>query len=217
MSVATIRLIALAFSMKQEIKIIFITLIAICMLPVLAIFLLTQAGINAVSGTLVDNDVQNNVVNIHDPKTGDIVDQIAISAMWPVHGIVTLEYAQVFLPYDPFHTGIDIANGTVGDPVGAFMSGTVIYAGETSWGFGKHVKIDNGHYITSIYAHLDTILVKKGDTVEVGTVVGTRGDTGWSTGPHLHFQINVFGIPVNPRVFLTGDPPTEAPEQVPNP
>lgn len=118
-----------------------------------------------------------------------------------------MEFGQTS-PYQLFHTGIDIASPTheVGDPVGAFMKGTVIYAGETSTGFGKHVEIDHGHHIVTIYGHLDSIAVTEGQEVEMGTVVGTRGNTGWSTGPHLHFQINVFGIPVNPRVFLTGNP-----------
>lgn len=208
MNPVTIRLIALAFSMKQELKIISYTLIAICLLPVLAIFLLTQAGINAVSGVLVSNDTQTTQVDIHDPATGAVVDHVETSVMWPINGVVTLEFAQIFLPYDPFHTGIDIA-GPTGDPIGAFMAGEVIYAGEKSWGFGKHVVIDNGHHITSIYGHMDSISVKEGDSVEVGTILGTRGSTGWSTGPHLHFEIKVYGIPVNPRVFLTGDPPVE--------
>jgi murein DD-endopeptidase MepM/ murein hydrolase activator NlpD len=86
------------------------------------------------------------------------------------------------------------------------MKGKVIYAGETKTGFGKHVKLDHGHHVTSIYAHLDSILVKEGDEIDIGTILGTRGDTGWSTGPHLHFQINVFGIPIEPRIFLTGNP-----------
>jgi murein DD-endopeptidase MepM/ murein hydrolase activator NlpD len=90
--------------------------------------------------------------------------------------------------------------------VGAFMVGTVIYADETSYGFGKHVIIDHGHHITSTYGHLDSINVVVGQQVDVGTIIGTRGTTGWSTGPHLHFQINIFGIPVNPRIFLSGDP-----------
>lgn len=212
MNVATIRLIALAFSMKQEIKVISLTLIAICLLPIIAIFLLTQAGINAVSGVLVSNDPQTTQVDIHDPSTGAIVDHVETSVMWPINGPVTLEFGQVFLPWDPFHTGIDIA-GSTGDSIGAFMGGTVKYAGETSWGFGKHVEIDNGHHITSIYGHMDSISVKEGDTVEIGTILGTRGSTGWSTGPHLHFEIKVYGIPVNPRVFLTGDPPSQPVEK----
>ncbi|OQB06059.1 MAG: Glycyl-glycine endopeptidase ALE-1 precursor [bacterium ADurb.Bin212] len=88
------------------------------------------------------------------------------------------------------------------------MDGKVIYADELSWGFGKHVKIDNGHNITSIYAHLSTIdpNIHVGDKIPAGTIIGTRGTTGWSTGPHLHFQTNIYGIPVNPRIFLTGNP-----------
>lgn len=208
MNPAAIRYIALAFSMKSELKLIFLTFALVCLLPIMAIVILTQAGIGIVSDALVSQDVQAAQVDIHDPSSGEIVDHVETSVIWPVSGIVTLEYAQLS-PYQLFHTGIDIANGQVGDPVGAFMSGKVIYAGETSWGFGKHVEVDHGHHVTSIYAHLDSISVQVGDEIEVGTVVGTRGDTGWSTGPHLHFQINVFGIPVNPRVFLTGDPPTE--------
>ncbi len=204
MNALAIKYLALAFSMKSELKLIFFTVAGVCLLPVIAVVMLTQMGLNIVSGALVSNNIQTSEVNIHDPKTGEIIDRLAISAMWPVNGTVTLEYAERS-PYQLFHTGIDIANGTVGDPIGAFMKGTVTYAGEKG-GFGKHVVIDHGHHVTSIYAHLDSISVQAGNEVEIGTVVGTRGDTGNSTGPHLHFQINVFGIPVNPRVFLSGDP-----------
>lgn len=206
MNPAVIKYIALAFSMKQEIKIIFATLLIISLLPILTVVMLTQVGINIVSGALVSQDAQAAQVDIHDPATGEIVDHVETSVIWPIGGVVTLEYGERS-PYQLFHTGIDIAGG-VGDPVGAFMAGKVIYAGESSWGFGKHVKIDHGHHVTSIYAHLDSIAVEEGQEVEVGTILGTRGNTGWSTGPHTHFQINVFGIPVNPRVFLTGDPPS---------
>lgn len=204
MNALAIKYLALAFSMKSELKLIFFTVAGACLLPVIAVVMLTQMGLNIVSGALVSNDIQTSEVNIHDPKTGEIIDRLAISAMWPVNGTVTLEYAERS-PYQLFHTGIDIANGTVGDPIGAFMKGTVTYAGDKG-GFGKHVVVDHGHHVTSIYAHLDSISVQEGNEVEIGTVVGTRGDTGNSTGPHLHFQINVFGIPVNPRVFLSGDP-----------
>jgi len=205
MSPQTIKLIAMAFSMKKEMKIFFYTVAIVCLLPVFAIIILTQAGLNIVSGALATVDTQTAQVDIHDPKTGDVIDSISQTAAWPVSGVVTLEFGERS-PYQFFHTGIDIANGTVGDPVVAFMEGEVIYAGELSWGYGKHVKIDHGHHIVSIYAHLNSIAVKEGDEVIPGTIIGTRGDTGWSTGPHTHFQINVFGIPVNPRVFLKGDP-----------
>lgn len=208
MNPAAVHAIATAVSMRQEIKAIFTVAIAACMLPVLAVLILTQAGIDIVSGALVSHNEQTMQVDIHDPATGKIVDHIDATGVWPVSGPVSLEFGQNDLPYQPFHTGIDIADpaGTVGDPVAAFMAGTVTYADTQSTGFGRHVEIDNGHHVSSIYGHLDTLSTTKGQTVKAGDIIGTRGTTGWSTGPHLHFQINVYGIPVNPRVFLGGNP-----------
>lgn len=206
MNPQTIKLIAAAFSMKREIKYLFFTVLVICMIPVFSVLILTQAGINLVSNALASYDPQLLQVDIRDPHTGEIVDHVQASVAWPIQGRVSLEFGESS-PYQIFHTGIDIA-GPQGDPVISFMDGKVIYADELSWGFGKHVKIDNGHNITSIYAHLNTIdpNIHVGDTISAGTVIGTRGTTGWSTGPHLHFQTNIYGIPVNPRVFLTGNP-----------
>lgn len=207
MNPQTIKLIAYAYSMKKEIKYLFFTVLVICMVPVFAVLILTQVGINTVSNALATLNPQSLQVDIHDPSTGGVVDHINTSVIWPVSGPVSLEFGQSS-PYQIFHTGIDIASPAhqVGDPIGAFMGGTVIYADTQSWGFGRHVKIDNGHHITSIYAHLDTLNVVVGQKVKAGDIIGTRGTTGWSTGPHLHFQINLFGIPVNPRIFLQGNP-----------
>ena len=206
MNPQTIKIIAAAFSMKKEIKYLFFTMLAIIMVPVFSVLILTQAGINIVSNALAQYNPQDLVVDIRDPLTGEVVDHINQSVAWPIQGIVSLEYGESS-PYQPFHTGIDIA-GPIGDPVIAFMDGTVTYADTVSWGFGRHVNINNGHFITSTYAHLDTIdsNIHVGDTIPAGTVIGTRGSTGWSTGPHLHFQINILGIPVNPRTFLQGNP-----------
>jgi len=204
MNPQTLKLIVASFSMKKEIKLFFFTIVIICMLPIFAVIVITQAGFNFVSDTLASINPITSLVEIHDPSNGSIIEILTEPRIWPTEGNVSLEFSQTS-PYQVFHTGIDIA-GETGTPVGAFMTGTVIYTGETSTGFGKHVKIDHGHHIVSIYAHLDSITVEEGQEVEMGTVVGTRGNTGWSTGPHLHFQINVFGIPVNPRVFLSGNP-----------
>jgi murein DD-endopeptidase MepM/ murein hydrolase activator NlpD len=195
-------------SMKQEVKLVFITFAIICLLPVFAVMMATQVGIALVSNALATVNIQSLQIDIHNPATGAVVDSVSASVIWPVSGPVSLEFGQSDLPYQPIHTGIDIAttNHQVGNPVTAFMKGTVIYADETSWGFGKHVKIVHGHHIVSIYAHLDSINVTVGQEVEAGIVIGTLGSTGWSTGPHLHFQVNVFGLPVNPRTFLEGNP-----------
>lgn len=195
-------------SMWREIKIVFATFLIICLIPVFAVVMLTQIGINIVSDSLVSRDPQSVQIDIRDPATGNVIDHIDTLGVWPVTGPVSLEFGAIDLPYQPLHTGIDIAtyDHSVGEPVGAFMGGRVTYADSMSWGYGKHVKIDNGHHVSSVYAHLDTLAVEEGDDVEMGQIIGTRGSTGWSTGPHLHFEIRVFGIPVNPRVFLDGNP-----------
>lgn len=149
-------------------------------------------------------DTQTQEVEIHNPENGSIITKITPQVTWPVSGVITLEFGENDLPYQILHTGIDIANpyGQIGDPIHPFMDGTVTYAGEIWWGFGKHVIIDNGDNISSVYAHLDKVYVYKGQKVKMTDVIGREGTTGWSTGPHLHFQINIYGIPVNPRTFL---------------
>lgn len=208
MNPATIKAIAAAFSMKLELKILVWVVVSIFLIPALAILILTQAGLNIVSNALATDNAQTGQVEIHDPGNGNVVDYIDGSRIWPVTGVVTLEFGGFDPPYQIFHTGIDIAdpNHQVGTPVGAFMKGTVIYADTVPTGYGRHVIVDHGHHVTSIYGHLDTLAVKVGDPVEVGTIIGTRGTTGWSTGPHLHFETRVWGIPVNPRTFLKGNP-----------
>lgn len=209
MNPKTLSIIASIFSMKKEIKIMFLTVGVICIIPVLAVVILTQAGLNFISEALATHDPQTTQVSIHDPGTGNVIDVIDDPRTWPVCGPVSLEFGSFDPPYQIFHTGIDIADPhhQVGTPIVAFMKGTVIYADTMSWGYGRHVIIDHGHHIESIYGHMDTLAVSKGDPVDMGTIIGTRGTTGWSTGPHTHFETRVFGIPVDPRTFLSGDPP----------
>lgn len=197
-----------AFSMKRELKLIAGTFLVLCLLPVFAVTMATQVGINLISNVLASGDPQTSAVDIHDPLTGGIVDTITDPRVWPVSGPVSLEFGQIDLPYQPFHTGIDIASPDhkVGDPVVAFMAGTVTYAASIDWGYGTHVEIDNGNHVSSIYGHLNSLAVTVGQHVDSGTIIGTRGTTGWSTGPHLHFEVRVFGLPVNPRTFFSGNP-----------
>ena len=192
------------WSYKRELVYVILAFLFVLSLPVIAVIILTNAGINIVSDRLATVDSQTKTVQIHDPKDGSIIQEIQPVISWPVTGIITLEFGQSDWPYQPFHSGIDIANpeGKIGDPIHPFMDGTVIYAGEIFWGFGKHIIIDNGNNISSLYGHLDKIFVYPGEKVTINDIIGNEGTTGWSTGPHLHFQIDVFGIPVNPRVFL---------------
>lgn len=163
-----------------------------------------NTGFNVVSDKLAKVDTQTQQVQLLDPKDGSVIKEITPTVSWPVTGVITLEFGESDWPFQPFHTGIDIANpyGQIGDPIHPFMDGTVTYAGEIFWGFGKHIIIDNGNNITSIYGHLSKIYVYPGEKVTINDVIGLEGTTGWSTGPHLHFQVDVMGIPVNPRTFL---------------
>ena len=103
-----------------------------------------------------------------------------------------------------FHSGVDIG-GQYRGVIRASNSGKVIYTG---WygGYGKVVIIDhgsvNGKPTTTLYAHLDSISVSNGAYVSKGQVVGKEGTTGYSTGPHLHFEVRVNGKPVNPLNYI---------------
>lgn len=197
------------WSFRKELKLVIASFLIAISLPIIAVIILTNVGIDVVSDKLATYNTQTNKVQILDPLTGKVVKEISPLIAWPATGVITLEFGESDWPYQPFHTGIDIANpsGLEGDPITSFMDGKVIYAGEIFWGFGKHIIIDNGNNITSIYAHLGRIYVYPGEEVHIGQVIGLEGQTGWATGPHLHFQINIFGIPVNPRTFLgNGNP-----------
>ncbi len=198
------------WSYRKELKLVAISFLIILLMPVIGVILLTGAGINIISDKLVTQNSQDQTVEIHDPGTGQVVDTIQTKVVWPVGGVITLNFGDIDLPYQPLHTGIDIASadGKVGTPVTAMMPGKVIYAGEISWGYGKHIMIDHGNNITTLYGHLDKIFVYKGQEIKsTDLVIGNRGTTGWSTGPHLHFEVRAYGIPVNPRTFLgTGNP-----------
>ena len=194
------------WSFKRELTYVLIAFLIALLIPIVAIIILTQTGINLISDRLATQNPQNQSVDIHDPATGKVIKNIKLDTVWPAHGYVTLEFGVPDLPYQPLHSGIDIADKK-GDPITAFTPGKVIYAGEIFWGFGKHIIIDHGNNITSIYGHLDKIFVIAGEEIKTtDQVIGLEGSTGWSTGPHVHFQIDVFGIPVNPRTFIPGNP-----------
>jgi murein DD-endopeptidase MepM/ murein hydrolase activator NlpD len=188
------------WSFRKELFYLCLTFLMVLLLPVIAVIVMTNSGVEEVSDALVQISVSDNTITLYYPD-GTLYKTMTLTTTWPVQGEITNEFGDTLLPFYLFHSGIDIA-GKRGDPVTPFMPGKVIYQGEIFWGFGKHIIIDHGDNITSIYGHLDTIKVKDNQEVKPGDVIGTEGSTGWSTGPHLHFQINVFGIPINPRLFL---------------
>jgi len=100
------------------------------------------------------------------------------------------------------HPGVDIT-GHMGDPIWAAKAGRVIFAGWRG-GYGNAVVIQHSGNITSLYAHMSALETKVGDVLEAGEVVGLTGTTGFSTGPHLHFEVRVNGVPKDPELFLPG-------------
>jgi peptidoglycan DL-endopeptidase CwlO len=101
-------------------------------------------------------------------------------------------------PGGHWHSGIDLAAAR-GTPVRATLPGIVTVI-VSATGYGLHVVIDHGGGLSSLYGHLDTVLVNSGDDVVVGQVIGTVGSSGNATGPHLHFEIRRDGIAEDPRL-----------------
>jgi murein DD-endopeptidase MepM/ murein hydrolase activator NlpD len=117
----------------------------------------------------------------------------------PLRGALTSRFGRRTHPLfgrRHFHTGVDIA-APRGSPVRAAMDGTVLYAG---WygGYGKLIVLDHGQGLSTLYGHLSSILVSPGARVARSQVIGRVGSTGYSTGPHLHYEVRRNGRPVDP-------------------
>lgn len=107
----------------------------------------------------------------------------------PVGGVLTQNF-------HPGHNGLDFGI-PVGTPIKATMDGKVVHAGWNNQGYGNLVIVENGSFRT-YYAHLSSIPVSIGDFVTSGSTIGLSGNTGNSTGPHLHYEIRKNNVPVNP-------------------
>ncbi|MCA1827985.1 MAG: M23 family metallopeptidase [Myxococcales bacterium] len=134
-------------------------------------------------------------------------DQQALLAsapsIWPVRGWVTSDFSVRLDPYTGervMHEGIDVAAG-VGTPVRAPADGTVVFSG-LEGGYGHVLVIDHGYGLKTRYGHLSRIDVKVGEKVKRGQFVAAVGNTGRSTGPHLHYEVRVNGVADNPRKFI---------------
>jgi murein DD-endopeptidase MepM/ murein hydrolase activator NlpD len=113
---------------------------------------------------------------------------------WPTVGYRITQY------YSWRHTAVDIANKT-GTPIYAADSGTIEYAG---WGtgYGNQIVINHGGGKKTRYAHLSKFYISKGQEVTKGQAIGAMGSTGWSTGPHLHFEVIINNVKYNPLNYI---------------
>ena len=121
----------------------------------------------------------------------------------PVEGKVTSSFGERDDPFNgegAFHAGIDISAG-FGEPIRATADGVVEFADKSN-GYGREVVIDHGHGIRTLYGHMSGFAITAGDEVRRGQVIGYIGMTGRSTGPHVHYEVRIQNVPVNPHKYL---------------
>lgn len=115
--------------------------------------------------------------------------------MWPVNGLIT--------QYDSwYHPGAWDIQAAYGSPVHASAAGRVIVSQKLNYGYGWHIVIDHGNGYTTLYGHMLSLTASVGQSVDKGQVIGLEGNTGRSTGPHVHFEVHRNGVAVSPRAVL---------------
>ncbi len=121
--------------------------------------------------------------------------------IWPLQGSITSGFGRrgLWIGSSNFHTGLDIAAG-YGAPIRAAHTGTIIEAGYGYFGLNIRIAVGNG--IVNIYGHMSRIAVGAGAVVARGQIIGYEGCSGICTGPHLHFEVQRYGTPINPLVYL---------------
>lgn len=130
------------------------------------------------------------------PAPAPQVVTVSSNAVFPTRGVVTSDIGP---RWGANHNGVDVAS-IFGEPIYAAKDGEVINAGYAD-GFGKWVRINHGDAIT-VYGHLDNIVVSEGQWVAAGTQIGGQAALGEVTGIHLHFEVWIDGVPVNPTQWL---------------
>lgn len=127
----------------------------------------------------------------------------ATPSIWPTSGWVTSGFAWRTSPFTgkrEFHKGIDIS-APRGTPVYAPARGSVSFTGRDG-AYGLSIRLKHNTSLTTRFAHLHRIAVKSGKTVTRGELIGYVGNTGRSTGPHLHYEVRLNGVPVNPKRYI---------------
>jgi murein DD-endopeptidase MepM/ murein hydrolase activator NlpD len=135
--------------------------------------------------------------------TGDWTELADAPSLWPVEGRVGSSFGQRIDPFNgegAFHEGIDL-EAPLGTPVRAAADGDVTVAGMNA-GYGREIMLDHGHDVVTLYGHLSAMAVAVGQHVIRGQVIGFVGQSGRATGPHLHYEVRVHKVAVNPHKYL---------------
>ncbi len=125
-------------------------------------------------------------------------------SIWPVKGFISSGFGPRRSPFTgriDMHQGIDIS-GPEGTPVVTTADGVVIRSEFNKYGYGNLIVVNHGYGFTTKYGHLQKNMVKVGDKVKRGQVIGYRGNTGRSTGTHLHYEVEMNNVPVNPLNYI---------------
>jgi len=135
--------------------------------------------------------------------TADWIKANSAPNLWPVEGQVTGSFGERIDPFNgegAFHSGVDIGS-SYGHAIVAPADGVVTLT-ETLGGYGKTIMIDHGNGISTRYGHLSGFAVTSGQRVQRGEIIGYVGESGRSTGPHLHYEVRINDTPVNPYKYL---------------
>lgn len=205
-------IILLTKRLKWELLTIILIIGFLLMAPIFTVAIVTASGQQVASNVLASINPITHLVEIFDSK-GNKTGEVTLTTTWPTTGYIS----DTFGSNNEFrqnlglgaHTGIDIANerGLEGTPVTTFMEGTVSRVDNVDdSACGINVQVRHLYNISSLYCHLRETATQLNTVVKPGDIIGYMGDTGASTGAHLHFQVMISSIPVNPRTFMVGEP-----------
>ena len=147
-----------------------------------------------------------SVVEAQQTQPGPLIPPVKTATLTQPYGCSALDIEpwSESCPSHHFHSGIDLA-APLGTPVYAATAGTITVYRERG-GYGLYILLTRDSKLSTLYGHLDWPLVQPGDVVAAGQAIALMGSTGNSTGPHLHFEVRIAGVPVDPLPLL--QPPT---------
>lgn len=160
-----------------------------------------SSGMDNLEGAVSEVDERLHIV--YELNQDRLTYWASMPSIWPTKGWITSGFGPRRRPIrggTTFHKGIDIA-APPGTPILSPGDGIVTYSGYKA-GLGRAVMVDHGYGVVSVYGHNSSNYVKKGDRVKRGEIIGSVGRTGLATGSHLHYQIEVDGVPVDPMRYI---------------
>lgn len=164
---------------------------------------LTQFNILRVSAISGAATIGIGMGTHHPLTTADWLRLSQMPTLWPVVGRITSSFGERIDPFNgegAYHRGVDISS-SYGTPIIAPADGVVLFADRDS-GYGRMIELDHGHGVMTRFGHLSAFLVASGQSVHRGEIIGYVGDSGRSTGPHLHYEVWMHNTPVNPYKYL---------------